>query len=119
MQFHARTRSVNAWHRSGQRITTRRRDRVRVWPWKTASRPMHSSHIAWPQTSVTVVGSKQMDILRTGAAVVFVEVFYLGVIEGGRVAHLVKALRRRGGVSRVWNYLLITGRSPGPGANFS
>ena len=55
VQFHARTRSVNAWHRSGQRITTRRRDRVRVWPWKTASRPMHSSHIAWPQTSVTVV----------------------------------------------------------------
>ena len=41
-------------------MTTRRRDRVTVWPWKTASRPMHSSHIAWPQTSVTDVGSKQI-----------------------------------------------------------
>ena len=58
--LHARTRSVDAWHRSGHWMTTRRRDRVRVWPWKTASRPMHSSHIAWPQTSVTVVESKQM-----------------------------------------------------------
>ena len=38
-----------------------------------------------------------MDILRTGAAVVFVEVFYLGVVESGRVAHLVKARRRRRG----------------------
>ena len=100
--LHARTRSVDAWHRSGHWMTTRRRDRVRVWPWKTASRPMHSSHIAWPQTSVTVVGSKQMDILRTGAAVVFVEVFYLGVVEHGRVAHLVKARRRRAAVLFPW-----------------
>ena len=105
--LHARTRSVNAWHRSEQRITTRRRDRVRVWPSEAARRPMQSSHI--------------VDILRTGAAVVFVEVFYLGVVERGRVAHLVKARRRRGGVlSKVWNYLLITGGSPvWPGTDFS
>jgi hypothetical protein len=60
VQLHARTRSVNAWHRSGQRITTRRRDRVRVWPSDTASRPMQSSHIAWPHSSVVVVGSRHM-----------------------------------------------------------
>ena len=64
--LHARTRSVGARHRSGHWMTTRRRDRVTVWPWKTASRPMHSSHIAWPQTSVTVVGSRQ--IAQVGAS---------------------------------------------------
>ena len=119
MPLHARTRSVDAWHRSGHWMTTRRRERVRIWPWKTASRPMHSSHIAWPQTSVTVVGSKQMDILRTGAAVVFVEVFYLGVVERGRVAH--RFCRALDGVAclPVWNYLLITGSPVWPGANFS
>ncbi len=74
MPLHARTRSVDAWHRSGHWMTTRRRDRVRVWPSEAARRPMQSSHI--------------VDILRTGAAVVFVEVFYLGVVEGRWVAHI-------------------------------
>ena len=43
-----------------------------------------------------------VDILRTGAAVVFVEVFYLGVVERGWVAHLVKARRRRAAVLFPW-----------------
>ena len=47
---------------------------------------------------VLSLGVLSVDILRTGAAVVFVEVFYLGVVEGRRVAHdLVKARRRRRG----------------------
>ena len=66
--LHARTRSVNASHRSGQRITTRRRDRVRVWPSEAASRPMQSSHIAWPHSSVVVVGSRQIGQVDGAAA---------------------------------------------------
>ena len=131
MPLHARTRSVNASHRSGQRITTRRRDRVRVWPSEAASRPMQSSHIAWPHASVVVVGSRHIgqvwtgaaaagssrrrfplrphtrgtswpSTMAAGAAVVFVEVFYLGVVERGWVAHLVKARRRRAAVLFPW-----------------
>ena len=41
-------------------MTTRRRDRVTVWPWETARFPMHGSHIAWPHSSVVVVGSRQI-----------------------------------------------------------